>query len=62
MTETDREEELENLEGLEEIDVTECAEDNEQLKQKFQNKVCRIVILFYLKTEKVIPFSDPLQS
>ena len=59
MTESDRkEEELEILEGLEEIDVTECAEDNEQLKRKFQDKVCHILVLLFLKAPK--PFQDPL--
>ncbi len=62
MTESNRgEEELENLEGLEEIDVTECAEDNEQLKQKFQDKVCHTLVLLYLKAHKNKPFPDRLR-
>lgn len=49
MTESEREEEeLEYLDGLEEIDLIECAEDNEQLKRKFQDKICHIVVLLYL--------------
>ena len=62
MKESDRKKKLENLKGLEKIDVTKCAEDNEQLKQKFQDKVYFIVVLSYLKTYKVKFFSDSLLS
>ena len=60
MTEGHREE-LEYLEGLEEIDVTECAEDNKQLKRKFQDKIYYILVLLYLKTSKDSPFLDPVR-
>jgi len=39
MATDDREEELEALDGLAEIDVTDCAEDNEQLNSKFEQVV-----------------------
>lgn len=50
MTDNGRgEDELEKLEGLDEIDVTECAEDNERLKVKFQEKVNRVLVLSCLE-------------
>lgn len=36
-----KDENLEPLRGLEEIDVTSYAEDNKELQQKFEEKICR---------------------
>lgn len=59
---SDREgEELENLDSLEEIDATECADDNEQLKRKFQDRVYQIPVLLYLKAHKNKSSLDPLR-
>lgn len=42
---TDRGEGEEELEGLEEIDVTNCVEDDELLKRRFEEKVCHFLVL-----------------
>ena len=39
------EEELEQLKGLDEIDVTDSAEDDEQLKRKFEEMVYHFLVL-----------------
>ena len=44
---TDRGEEEEDLEGLEEIDVTDWAEDDELLKRRFEEKVIQFLVLCY---------------
>ncbi len=44
---TDRGEEEEELEGLEELDVTDWAEDDELLKRSFEEKVRHFLVLCY---------------
>lgn len=49
MIESEREEkELEYMDELKKINLTECVEDNEQLKRKLQDKIYHIVVLLYL--------------
>ena len=44
---TDRGEEEEELEGLEELDVTNWAEDDELLRRRFEEKACHFLVLCY---------------
>lgn len=44
---TERGEEEEELEGLEEIDCTDWAEDDELLKRSFEEKVRHFLVLCY---------------
>lgn len=44
---TERGEGEEELEGIEEIDVTDWAEDDGLLKRSFEEKVCPFLVLCY---------------